>query len=266
MKLPALPRLLCCFLLAGIVLLGSGCVYFRLLQLKFQLEHFDDNFTATTKDGVTIECLHPLLLSDDLRFLGIDPKSAKLQGEVTQWHVRWLKDEPPHVEEKVLHDVELFIDLKDDKLQSLHIPERYFEFFPKELFIDLLRSTGQASIDKLSHKAEVHAGQEMSQTLATLPSLHSVEDLLGVPTERIQEGTTVRCRYRYRTETPTGRGKAIEMTFSFDSKTGDLRKLVGKLPKGTMSYDFPAGSAKKDEKPEPVAPDSRVLEVAPSPH
>lgn len=247
MKLPALSRLLGCFLIAGTMLLGSGCVYFRLLQLKFQLEHFDDNFIATTKEGVTIACLHPVLISDDLRFLGIDPKSTRVKGEITQWHVRWLKDEPPRSDEKVLHDVELFIDLKDDKLQSLHIPERYFEFFPKELFIDLLRSTGQASIDKFSRKAEVRAGQETSQTLATLPSLNSVENFLGVPTERTQEGTTVRYRYRYRTETPTGRGKAIEMTFSFDTITGDLKKLVGKLPKGTMSYDFAAQSAKKEK-------------------
>lgn len=228
-------------------------MYFRLLQLKAQLGHFDQNFSAATTDGVTIECLHPVLLGDDLRFLGIDPKSIKIKGDTAHWHVRWLKDEPPHSREKVLHDVELFLDLRDDKLTALHIPERYFEFFPKELFIDLLRSTGQASIDKLSRKAEVKAGQEMAQTEASLPSLSSVENLLGVPTERIQEGTTVRYRYRYRTETPTGRGKAIEVTFTFDTKTGDLRKLVGKLPKGTMSYDFPAEPAesgsKKDGEP-----------------
>ena len=223
-------------------------MYFRLLELKAQLGHFDQNFSATTADGVTIECLHPILLGDDLRFLGIDPKSIKTEGDSAHWHVRWLKDEPAHSREKVLHDVELFLDLKDDKLTELHIPERYFEFFPKELFIDLLRSTGQASIDKLSRKAEVKAGQEMAQTEASLPSLSSVENLLGVPTERIQEGMTVRYRYRYRTEIPGGRGKAIEVAFTFDIKTGDLRKLVGKLPKGTMSYDFPVESTKGPQK------------------
>lgn len=249
MKSTPLPRLLCCLLLLGIALLAGGCVYFRLLELKLQLGHFDENFSATTKSGVTIECLHPILLGDDLRFLGIDPKTIRKTGEMSHWHVRWVKDEPPHSEEKVLHDVELFLDLKDDKLQSLHIPERYFEFFPKDLFIDLLRSTGQASIDKMSRKAEVNAGQERSHTMVSLPSLNSVENLLGVPTERIQDSTTMRYRYRYRTETPTGRGKAIEVTFVFDTKTGDLRKLIGKLPKGTMSYDFPT------EKSEPTKPD-----------
>lgn len=214
-------------------------MYFRLLELKNQLGNFDENFAAVTADGVTIECLHPLLLSDDLRFLGIDPKSIKTDGLNTRWHVRWLKDEPPQAEEEALHDVELFMDLKDDKLQSLHIPERYFEFFPKDLFVNLLRSTGQASIDKLSHKAEVQAGQEMKETMAVLPALSSVEKLLGLPTEKTREGGLIRYRYRYRTETPSGRGKAIEMIFSFDQKTGDLRRLIGKLPKGTVSYDFP---------------------------
>ena len=243
MTLPRSSRFLCIVLLVGCTLLFSGCVYFRLLQLKSQLGDFDHNFAASTTDGVTIACLHPVLLSEDLRFLGIDPKAITTEGEMTRWHVRWLKDEPLHSTEKTLHDVELFLDLKDDQLQSLHLPERYFEFFPKELFVDLLRSTGKATIDKFTHRAEVSAGEELGQTLAALPALKSVESLLGVPTDRIQDPTTIRYRYRYRTETPTGRGKAIEMIFSFDRQTGDLRKLVGKLPKGTMSYDFPPESA-----------------------
>lgn|GEM_PF-867649 len=258
MKLSALPRLLCCFLLAALVLCLGGCVYFRLLQLKNQLGNFDENFAAVTTDGVTIVCLHPLLLSDDLRFLGIDPKTIKTNGQTTRWHVRWLKDEPPQAEAEALHDVELFMDLKDDKLQSLHIPERYFEFFPKDLFVDLLRSTGQASIDKLSHRAEVHAGQEMQETMAVLPALSSVEKLLGLPTEKKRDGELIRYRYRYRTETPTGRGKAIEMIFSFDQKTGNLRKLVGKLPKGTMSYEFPVETAEAHSvPPTPVPTDTK---------
>lgn len=233
-------------LLVTFALLTSGCVYFRLLELKSQLADFDRNFALETTDGVHLVFLHPVLLGDDLRWLGADPQEIIKTGDHEHWHVRWVKQLPTGVAEETVHDLELFAEIEDHELHSLRIPERYFEFFPKSLFVNVLRSTGKARIDRESHQAEVNAAGSSSSgtTKSRLPELSSIEGLLGAPTQKSTEPSgQLRYRYRYKAQTPNGKGKAIEAIFFFDPQSGALRRMVGKLPKGTMNYNF-AGNGK----------------------
>lgn len=230
-------------LLVTFALLTSGCVYFRLLELKSQLADFDRNFALETTDGVHLVFLHPVLLGDDLRWLGADPQEIIKTGDHEHWHVRWVKQSSPKSKDTMIHDVELFAQLRDRELQSLQIPERYFEFFPKELFVDLLRSTGKARINKQSHQAEVNTATSPAEEKKTVrpPQLSAVEQLLGPPTEISSASSgLVRYKYRYQAKIPSGTGKFIEATFSFDPETGQLRRLIVKLPKGTMNFNFAA--------------------------
>ena len=222
----------------------SGCVYLRLLEFKNQLADFDKNFGVSTENGVHLIFRHPVLQGDDLRWLGAEPlEIAKKEDSPNEsWHVRWVKQIGPDVHETTEHDVELFAELQDHELQSLRIPERYFEFFPKSLFVDLLRSTGKARINKESRQAEVSAtGATPSRQPIAPPELGAIEKLLGEPTEKVADSSgLMRFRYRYQAQIPSGKGKFIEATFFFDKESGQLRRLVGKLPKGTMSFNFPA--------------------------
>ncbi|HEU5078409.1 MAG TPA: hypothetical protein VFT72_04315 [Opitutaceae bacterium] len=240
----SVPRFLVSVLLIAVALLAGGCVYLRLLELRNQLADFDKNFAVNTADGIHLIFRHPMLLGDDLRWLGAEPQEIQQRGDDEEsWHVRWVKQTKPGVEESSEHDVELFAELRDHELQSLRIPERYFEFFPKSLFVDLLRSTGKAHINKESRQAEVSTADEVStnnQPIA-VPELDSIEKLLGEPTDKTTGPSgLVRYRYRYQAQIPSGKGKFIEATFFFDPASGQLRRLIGKLPKGTMSFNFPA--------------------------
>ncbi len=234
-NLPPLRRAFAFILLAAALLL-SGCVYLRLLDLKKQFARFDENFTADTTDGVRIECLEPLLYTDDVRWLGVYPETIIADGVSEKWRVRWLKDPPPGEPETALYDVELEARFTDDRLTFVAIPERYFAFFPKELFVSLLRSTGGAKIDRSSRSADVENAPDPKAPEIKPPTLDSIGGMLGRPNERTTRDGLETFRYRYRALTPEKKAKPIEVTFSFDSATGRMQTLRAKLPTGTINF------------------------------
>ena len=91
----AVPRTAAVMIAAAVALLSSGCVYLRLLELKRQLAAFERNFTLETSEGVRLGFLRPVLLTRDIRWLGLKPETVQQTGEIEQWRVRWLK-EPAH--------------------------------------------------------------------------------------------------------------------------------------------------------------------------
>jgi hypothetical protein len=236
---PTPSRFIPVVLLSLAALFAGGCVYLRLLQLKGQLADFDKHFALKTEKGLEIHCLDPVLLGEDLRWLGAEPEKIQKSSNVETWHIRWVKDAPPGAVEAQIHDVDLYADLRDHQVVGLRIPEHYFEVFPKNLLINLLRSTGKAHIDKQTHQAQIDTTAAEAAAGITTPDLPSVEQLLGRPTEIRSDPNSLRYKYRYRAQTPNGPGKVIEVVFVFDTKSKLLRHLVGKLPKGTLNFDFP---------------------------
>jgi hypothetical protein len=260
---PRLRRLLVIALSAIALLAFGGCVYLRLLELKKQLARFDKNFAASTADGVAITCLDPLLKTGDVRWLGVFPEAVipepvapgerrvrKRSGDAEPdeeehadeietretWRVRWVKESPPGPPEDAVHDVELRARFENGRLVFVAIPERYFQFFPKELFVNLLRSTGQARIDRESRSAEVENAPRPDAADIKLPTLDSIGAMLGRPTSRsVEEGRDV-LRYRYRPITAEKKAKALEVTFSFDRTTKNLYSLIAQLPTGTIRF------------------------------
>jgi hypothetical protein len=242
-------RLIVFVLLAALALPWAGCVYLRLLQLKNQLAEANKNFKMDVTDGVRIACLHPILYGDDVRWLGIEPESVSGDPEQERWKVRWVKEPPPEAHETTVYNVELAATFAQSRLSEIYIPERYFAFFPKELFVNLLRSTGAAKIDRISRQADVNAAADPEKPSIPLPRITAIEGMLGLPTERKESDAEVTCRYRYNAMTTGEKVKPIEVSFIFDRETGELRKLIGKLPKGVISYDLTAAKAAKPPKP-----------------
>lgn len=128
---PHLRRVLAFFLLAAALFL-SGCVYLRLLELKKQFARFETFFKIDTAEGLRIECLKPLLLPNDVRWLGVYPESTTVAPDkVENWRVRWVKEAPPGTPEETVHDVELYARFIDDRLSQVSIPENISNSFPR---------------------------------------------------------------------------------------------------------------------------------------
>jgi hypothetical protein len=220
-------------LMAVVALLLGGCVYLRLLELKHQIAAFDRNFTVQTDDGVRIVCEHPVLLSDDVRWIGLAPEQTKRVGQAEAWQVRWVKQLPPEVHEQGAFDIMIDLLFAEDKLTRVSIPERYFAVMKKSLLIDLLRSLGGAHVDKDRRSIE-------AQLASARPDLPEIAKLLGEPTSRATEANHTVLRYRYVPVTTSrlARAAVFDMTLTFDSAHGQMLRWQGHTPVGDVGFNF----------------------------
>ena len=224
--------------LASLALFLSGCVFLRLLTFKHQLGAFERNFTLETTNGVRLGCLNPVLLSDDFRWLGITPETVTQLGHAEQWHVRWIKQNPPGVTEQVVHDVDAELMFTDNNLTRLYVPERYFAVIPKSFLVGLMRGAGAADVDRTKRSAAV----SLSDSDVAKPDAPVTQDalvaLLGAPTEQRVEGARTVLRYLYTPTPPRAKGGRFEMTLAFATESGRLLSLKGRLPVGQLSFNF----------------------------
>ncbi|MEO7414344.1 MAG: hypothetical protein ABIZ81_13410 [Opitutaceae bacterium] len=223
----------------------SGCVYLRLLALKHQLGDFNKNFGLRTTDGLRLTCFNPVLLSGDLRWLGILPEKTAKKGRDEQWWVHWVKESSGDATEAepAAQDLELEINFTENKFSGFFIAERYFAFIPKSFFVGLLRGLGGASIDK--DKRSVSAEIALSSNAAGgRPTAASLRSLLGTPTERNTSGGTTRLRYRYLPPTPGTANGDFDLLFIFDTVSGELVRMEGRSPVGQMLLNFQSSDAK----------------------
>lgn len=237
---PAFPRLgrtVAC-LATVVCLLLSGCVYLRLLEFKRQLADFDRHFTLKTDDGLRLVCLSPILLAEDFRWLGVTPESVKTLGESERWRIRWVKQLPLGARESDAHDLEMELIFTDGKFTRLFLPERYFAFVPKPFFTGLLRSLGKAGVDQSRRLAEVNFSRTERDALTARVVVTSLAMLLGKPTEQTTDGPRTRLRYRYTPVPPESKNGVIDMTFTFDTTTGQLQRLEGRSPVGQVFFNF----------------------------
>jgi hypothetical protein len=222
-------------LVAGTLLL-SGCVYLRLLELKKQIGRFDEYFGLQTRDGIAIICHEPVLRTGDIRWIGVMPESTRKLGVAEQWHVRWVKQLPPGVTEKMEYDIVLELGFAQDKLTRVAIPERYFAVMPKQFLIGVIKTVGRGRIDK--SRKQLEATVSAAEVAAARPNLPSIDKLLGQPSEEREDGTRTIVRYRYVPSTKESRAGVFDMQLTFDTKSGELLKWQGVTPVGKIGFDF----------------------------
>jgi len=213
----------------------GGCVYLRLLEFKKQLSHFDENFTMLATEDISLQCLHPLLQPDDVRWLGGAPKTAVVSNGGAEWVIRWVKENAPGVKEEAVYDMEVDLRFIDGRVVEARVPKRYLTYVSRELFVSMLRSTGTATVNKGDHHADA---QTETPPASVLPNLSKIKAMLGEPTRKETSAARIVHFYRYRLDSAEPAAKAIEVSFAFDSASGELRKFTAQLPRGTLNYDF----------------------------
>lgn len=226
---------LACGLAASALLLG-GCVYLRLLELKWQLDKFDRNFAVSTTDGLSIVFHHPVMRTGDVRWFGAKPERIDKLGQAEHWHLRLVKELPPGVTEPVKYDILLELSFADDRLTRVSVPEAYFAGIPKKFVLGVIRSLGRGQISQGEKKIETTVGAD--EAAASRPRLATIDRLLGIPSEvRIEGPNTVR-RYRFVPATKEPDPAAYDFTMTFDTATGDLRRWHSRTPVGGIGFKF----------------------------
>jgi hypothetical protein len=219
--------------LAALALLLGGCVYLRLLELKRQLADFDRHFALHTADGLALDLKHPVLLADDVRWLGLVPEQIRAAGDAEEWQVRWVKQLPVGVLEPRRYDLVVDLTFKAGKLARVVVPERYFAVLPKAFLADVIRSVGRARVDRPAAAVE-------SDVAATRPELRAIDELLGRPSEERESGPQTIFRYRYLSATGDPRAGSLDMTLVFDTASGRLLHWQGRTPVGQLGFRFTA--------------------------
>ncbi len=221
---------------AGLALLLSGCVFLRLLEFKFQLGKFDQNFALRADDGLVILCHQPVIRTGDVRWFGVMPEKIGRLGQAEQWQVRWVKQPPPGVAETIQYDLTLELGFADDKLNRIAIPEPYFAVMPKAFLVGVIKSFGRGKIDQAGKTVETSVSAP--DVASARPRRSAVDKLLGAPTAQRVEGRLTIQRYRYTPATKESRAGVFDMILHFDTASGDLVTWQALTPVGKIGFNF----------------------------
>jgi hypothetical protein len=233
-------------LIGTVSLLLGGCVYLRLLELKKQLSHFDENFSVPPTEDLTLQCRHPLLQPSDLRWLGAVPKTITAREGGEDWLVRWVKEAASGINEEFVYDMVLHLRFVDGRMVEVQIPKRHLAYVSKDLLVNMLRSTGAAKVDRDDHAADA---QTETSAAVPPPNLSTIKAMLGDPTSKQTTAGRIIQLYRYRLDIANTTAKPIEATFVFDAASGELRKFTARLPRGTLNYDFKPAAPSQSKEP-----------------
>ena len=216
--------------LAGIALVLSGCIYLRLLELKQQLAQFERYFETDTSSGLKLTCKQPVLLDEDMAFFQLAPESRQSIGVAERWHFRWVKAYPVAAEDPRDFEVTSDFIFVGHKLNRVILPERFFVFFPKKLFLSLLRSLGHAEIDRAKRTAHAQMDAK-SDGAVSVPQLieSDLRRMLGAPMEIQQTETERRLHYRYKAASTDQHSGRIDLVFTLNPATQQVRRIKGQV-------------------------------------
>lgn len=206
--------------MAWVALLGtllsvlSGCVYLRLLEVKKQLQNFDDNFALGGRSELAIEFKKPVIRIKDTRFLiGADPARETNDGEPRAHYDFELVRVSTESHPPPLSRLTLDLAFDKGKLSKIIVPETFMLLFPRNVIVDTLKQAKDADVFELKKLARARI-QLSPHVDAELPSRTKTEMLMGPPLEVRQEENLHTLVYHY-TITTARRSVPIEAHFSF---------------------------------------------------
>jgi hypothetical protein len=229
--------------MAWVALLGTllsmltGCVYLRLLEVKKQLQNFDEYFAISGRSELVIEFKKPVIRVKDTRFLiGAEPAQESREGEHrAHYDFDWVgvstaTHHPP------LGRLTLDLAFDKGKLTKIIVPETFMMLFPRNVIVYTLKQAKDADVFELKKlaRAQIHLKPEVE---AELPSRTKTEMLLGVPLELRDEDTLQTLVYRY-TITTARHPVPIEARLSFGSDDL-LRKVFVQWDQSAIEAQFP---------------------------
>lgn len=233
-----------------VLIFTSGCVYLRLLQVKRQLSDFNTYFQITEQNGLTLIFLKPVLLSGDIVWLMKSTPTSKEKtdgGELWKYVIE--KQYPGPKNEKGNFDIPINMRFENEKLGQISFPERFLKYISKPLLIKMMRSMGDAEIDKSERRA---GSRFQANNALEIPRKQQVVDVLGLPFSAQDSDDTSTFIYRYNfgeEKTGTSGGEFnLVMGFNFQKEDNRLLKAETNLNGLKMSLNFSFDETNKKKK------------------
>ena len=225
--------------LAGAVLLLGvllpGCVYLRLLDVKRQLNAFDENFAVGGRSELVIEFRNPVLRMKDARFLiGAEPLASVESPEEMTDHFAFSlltsSGTPPP-----LQHLSLDLAYRDRRLTKIIVPEKFLLMFSRSVLVETLKQAKDAEVLETKRTARARVTLPPSVE-AELPTLERTQFLLGESPEVVAEGDLTTHLYRYGID-GSKRPAPILARLSFD-EAGFLRRAFVRWDQSSVEATF----------------------------
>jgi hypothetical protein len=245
---PFTPKLMNKILLRCLVLLLllcslASCVYLRLLEVKNQLAHFDENFRVDVGDHFTLRFLHPVLLSDDfLELAKLQPTRIEPLPDGQRWYQEFHKINAAGQRQPGVDIVFTLTFNKESKLISWDFSPVFVAMVPPQFFEASLRSLGKGKVDERKKRLRVDPA-DLPKLAVNAPTRKKILDVMGLPVEQSLAGQTKLYVYHFQVETPhldeayEDRRIAV-IKLHFNPTTDELVKMGGKFVGLKIAIDF----------------------------
>lgn len=216
----------------------SGCVYFRLQRLKEQLAQFDSYFKVDQSSGLKLECLEPVLYSQDIIWMGLIPTQRNCNGAEQRWIYVLQKLYPQDKKEPANYDITYELGFTDNKLSQMFFPDRFLSVVPSPFVIEVFQAIGKADIDRSHRTLTGKTHKEETAAPVEAPTRHDVLRNLGAPFSTGKQDQKEQWRYQYSARISESENTVDTILFTFDTTSDKLSTVVVRHLKSTFSFDF----------------------------
>ena len=231
--------------LSIVLVLLTGCVWLRLLEIKNQLADFDDNLRVEVVDKhFILHLLKPVLLSEDFIYLSkLRPsRTEPVAGGGYRWHLDFLLDPAITQEQKDKRLSFIMTWTAEDELAAFDFSPLFLEMAPPVFLEASIRSLGAGKVDQGKKQLKVEA-EDLPKLKARLPKSGNITSVMGPPAERSRENDLTVLIYRFKADAlpvdPEYNDRRVaEAKLYFDPAKDELVRLKGKFAGLKLSIDY----------------------------
>lgn len=240
-----LPRHASRLLVASLALILTGCVWLRLLEIKYQLADFDEHVRAEVADRhFILHLLKPVLLSEDFVYLSkLRPSRVEnMAGGGYRWYLDFHLDPAKTPEQKSLIVSFIMTYTAEERLAAFDFSPLFVAMAPAVFLEASIRSLGVGKVDQDKRQLKVEP-EDLPKLTAGLPRKANITNVMGPPTEEASEVGLKVLIYRFKADAMPvdkeyeDRRQAVAKLY-FDPARDELVGLKGRFAGLKLSIDY----------------------------
>ncbi len=223
----------------------TGCVWFRLLEIKNQLADFDENIRIEVVDKhFIVHFKEPVLLSEDFVYLSkLNPsRIEKLAAGSYRWYLDFHLDPAKTVEQNDKLVSFAMTYTREHKLEAFDFSPLFVEMAPVAFLEASIRSLGVGKIDQDKRQLKVDP-EDLPKLMASLPKSADITRVMGPPESIVDENGLKILIYRFKADSlPVDQDyedrRIAEAKLYFDPAKDEILGLKGRFAGLKLSIDY----------------------------
>jgi len=223
----------------------TGCVWFRLLEIKNQLADFDENIRIEVLDKhFIVHFKDPVLLSEDFVYLSkLNPsRIEKLPDGGYRWYLDFHLDPAKTPEQKTKLVSFAMTYTREHKLEAFDFSPLFVEMAPVAFLEASIRSLGVGKIDQDKRQLKVDP-EDLPKLIASLPKSADITRVMGPPESIVDENGLKILVYRFKADSlPVDKEyeerRIAEAKLYFDPAKDEILGLKGRFAGLKLSIDY----------------------------